>query len=84
MTDGYRLISGRSQDRNLLPGSGRLGLNRATNHPFHFNRFAEAGRQLLRDAKLAFNRCGAGAARKAHNLEVTGSKPVAGIRSARP
>ena len=34
---------------------------------------------LVLKNKHLVNRCGAEAARKAHNLEVTGSKPVAGI-----
>ena len=36
-------------------------------------------RQSLRDAKLAFHRCGAEEARGAHNPEVIGSNPIAGI-----
>ena len=36
-------------------------------------------RQSLRDAKLAFHRCGAEEARGAHNSEVTRSKRVVGI-----
>ena len=36
------------------------------------------------DAKLAFTRCSAEAARVAHNHEVIRSKRIAGIRSARP
>ena len=68
LMNGYRLISGRSQDRNLLPVS------------LHFSCFTEA---TFVFTKTPFNRRGAPAARRftlwAHNSEVTGSTPVAGI-----
>ena len=61
--DGYRLISGRSQDRNL---SGEL-----------LHHIAPV-RQGTR-AEQHLNRHGAEAARVAHNHEVTRSKRVVGI-----
>ena len=48
----------------------------------YFFRFKEANRHSLSDVKQEqhnFNRHGAGAARRAHNPEVTRSKRVAGI-----
>ena len=62
------LITPRSLDQNQL----RVFL--------HFGGFAEAAsliRQTLNTVTL--HRHGAGVARRAHNPEVTGSKPVAGI-----
>ena len=50
-------------------------------YPLHFSRFKEAASSSQR----RFNRCGAEEARRftlwAHNSEVTGSTPVAGIYS---
>ena len=69
-TDGYRLISGRSQDRNLS-----LVI-------FQFGRFTETIRHSSRDEKRStttFTGMAQQEAHSAHNREVTGSKPVAGI-----
>ena len=72
-TDGYRLISRRSPDRNWLWVS------------LHFGRFAEASRHSLSDAKQQHM---TGVARRftlwAHNPEVTRSKRVSGILTLRP
>ena len=57
---------------------------------YHLPSFTETGRldadvtripfrQSLRDVKLALHRCGAEEARGAHNPEVIGSNPIAGI-----
>ena len=66
--DGYRLISGRSQDRNLLP--------------VYFNS-AALQKQLViakrRQNTVSFTAVAQRLARGAHNSEVTRSKRVAGI-----
>ena len=62
------LITLRSSDRN---GSPVL---------LHFGGFAEATSLLQQTLNtVTVYRCGAGAARRADNPEVTGSKPVVGI-----
>jgi hypothetical protein len=100
-TDGYRLISGRSQDRNLLPASITHHRNGASRHWSIFNRGgAEEARGAHNPEVIGSNpisgiyhtshwcikalehlihRHGAEAARGAHNSEVTRSKRVAGI-----
>ena len=68
MTDGYRLISGRSQDRNLLPVS--------------FNSAALQKQPVTakrRQNTASFTAVAQRLARGAHNSEVTRSKRVSGI-----
>ena len=67
-----RLITLRTPDRNGSPVSSSLRLLYQNQAVFAF----------ANDVKLQHRR-GASAARKAHNLEVTGSTPVAGILSLR-
>ena len=66
--NGYRLISGRSQDRNLSPV---------------FSSLVVFQKQPLRHKRTkpnqTFHRLSSGAERQAHNLEVVGSKPTGGI-----
>jgi hypothetical protein len=71
--NGYRLISGRSQDRNLSPV---------------FSSFVVFQKRLLHHKctkpnqtkpNQTFHRLSSGAERQAHNLEVVGSKPTGGI-----